>query len=813
MVITRGQPKGGAAQIVARRQCVGSAVLDEELEDLLMSPECASVHSRVALRIAGLVHEVGEGALVAGDMPTDLTLHLLHVATYAGLEKGCVPGAAGSRYRLAHGYGSLEMRPKCKNIGWTSGRRIGLQLALDLISPAVTFILEPGCFGASVLAIAMPSACRLVVCCYRPMLLLAAVLALLGCAIVVVAQEQQDDLTAPSLPVRFRNQRDASSQPTIVVGHEPNAHEYFPPYSKYAALSPMLTRIKRELQLGEQQQLAAAGVKDEEMLEHLMSLGDLMAELGNGHVENVNDAQIRAAAQGAAADVAEDYERGVAAYLSTVELYERAMTLGGTTTSHPDNDIIGLLAGVSTIKLQLAELAMADPALSELMLGPNGSAVTVSPELLSPFYEKALRYNRDAILSYERALHLLSGGGAAAAAKLDEDWSAQLELAYADASVRLGSQIVECYEQGLIDVVLSVGDAMNQGGEEESLLSTVVSIDGTTSTITSSEERNDGADYSTFDESMQIFGVDGERVLKMARESFEKAAATYRRFEKSTTGTNGSTHDDRVNFADATAAIGLVSLYLNDSTKSISMYENSIEIYSALESEGYQHHFDDQDGGIPAVLADMLSQLSDVLLQTRRYDECIERYKHSMDKFKQLAATGSGSPHKPPPPRINTQTPYEGDESLRLHEEALEDYYASLGASGADVLDDFGHDGLDDPLYEADLLFNLGTIHLSQNDPDEALRHLTKAIALYEENLEDESPLADALLNKASCLFHLGRFDESAATHEEAIEIYRSSLGGSESGSNGPRSSRIRERLINLDEMVLGMRNSTQTVV
>ena len=52
------------------------------------------------------------------------------------------------------------------------------------------------CFGASVLAIAMPSACRLVVCCYRPMLLLAAVLALLGCAIVVVAQEQQDVIHA-----------------------------------------------------------------------------------------------------------------------------------------------------------------------------------------------------------------------------------------------------------------------------------------------------------------------------------------------------------------------------------------------------------------------------------------------------------------------------------------------------------------------------------------------------------------------------------------------------------------------------------------
>ena len=93
---------------------------------------------------------------------------------------------------------------------------------------------------------------------------------------------------------------------------------------------------------------------------------------------------------------------------------------------------------------------------------------------------------------------------------------------------------------------------------------------------------------------------------------------------------------------------------------------------------------------------------------------------------------------------------------------------------------------------------------------------MTKAIALYEDNLEDESPLADALLNKASCLFYLGRFDASAATHEEAIEMHRSSSESdpvSSFESNGPRSSRIRERLINLDEMVLGMRNSTQMVV
>mmetsp|Transcript_25929 Transcript_25929/g.74978 ORF Transcript_25929/g.74978 Transcript_25929/m.74978 type:complete len:677 (+) Transcript_25929:26-2056(+) len=676
--------------------------------------------------------------------------------------------------------------------------------------------------------------------------MLVAILALLGSAIVVVAQP---------LPVRFRHKRDASSQPTIIVGREPNAYDYTHPYSKYAALSPTLTRIKRELQLGEQQQQqqdqdqrpgAAAALAKEEMLEHLVSLGDLMAELGNGHVENVNDAQMRAAAQStygststatAPADVAEDYERGVTAYQSTVELYERAMTFFGegeeeSSSQEPDNDIIGLLTGVSTIQLQLAELVMADPTiqLTQLLLDPDAerAAAAVSPEILSPFYEKALRHNRDAILSYERALQLLRGGGGTAA-RFDEEWSVQLELAYADASVRLGSQIVECYEQGLIGVVLdsSAGNEMNlhQGGEEDSHRSTVVSLDGTTSIIPAqapeSGERNDGADDSSFDDSLQIFGVDGERVLKMARERFEKAAAIYRRFEATATGTNGaeSTYDDRVQLADVTAAIGLVSLYLGDLTNSISMYENSIEIYSALESEGHHHHFYDQDGGIPIIVADMLSQLSDVLLQTGRYDECIERYNHSMQKFTQAAAA-SGPQHKPPPPRINSQTPYESDDSLRLHEEALEDYYASLGASGADILDDFGHDGLDDPLYEADLLFNLGTIHLSQNDPDEALRHLTKAIALYEGNLEDESPLADALLNKASCLFYLGRYDESAATHEEAIEIYRSFLeeGGesepvSSFGSNGPRSSRIRERLINLDEMVLGIRNSTQTVV
>ena len=60
VAITRGQPKGRAAQIVASRQCVGSAVLDEELEDLLVSTEGTSVRGRVALGITGLVDKVGE---------------------------------------------------------------------------------------------------------------------------------------------------------------------------------------------------------------------------------------------------------------------------------------------------------------------------------------------------------------------------------------------------------------------------------------------------------------------------------------------------------------------------------------------------------------------------------------------------------------------------------------------------------------------------------------------------------------------------------------------------------------------------------
>ena len=698
-----------------------------------------------------------------------------------------------------------------------------------------------------------------------------AILSLVGSVVVTVAQQQHADeeSSAPSLlrplplPVRFQNKADdggadaaASSQPTIIVGHEPNAYGYTYPYSKYAALSPTLTRIKRELQLGGQQQQQGldGAAAEEEMLEHVVSLGDLVAELGNGHVENINDAQLKAEAAhvdgktSSAADAAaaqDDFERGVAAYQATVELYQDAMTFFGGEEGEehgsygPNNDVVSLLAGISTIQLQLAELVMSDPSLMLLMLGPDGTTansaalpVPISPEMLSPFYAEALRYNRDAIQSCERALELLGKNrqDASAFGGFDEEWSAQLELACADASVRLGSHIVECYEQGLIDMVLEaspVGQKQKTDNRGEGKLqSIVVSKDGATEdTFAASSKHHSVEDeLLDLDDPLQIFGINGERVLKLARERFEKAAAIYRRSDAIVANAQDSHHDDRVQMADTSAAIGLVSLYLGDLTNSISMYEDSIELYSQLESEGYQHHFHDRDGGIPFIIADMLVQLSDVMLRAGRHDECDSRYQQAMDKFAKLAASSNGPSIYTPQPQQIRQSQFEGDDSLRLHEDALNDYYVSLGARGADALDDWGQDELDDPLYEGDLLFNIGTIHLSQDNLDEALIYLTKAITLYESSLEEneEGPLADALLNKASCLFYLGRYAESAATHEEAIEIYRNSVGegGGEAdaahsfaGSNGSRSSRIRDRLINLDNVVLGIRNTTQTVL
>ena len=520
-----------------------------------------------------------------------------------------------------------------------------------------------------------------------------AILSLVGSVIVTAAQQQHADeeSSAPSLlrplplPVRFQNKADgggtdaaASSQPTIIVGHEPNAHDYTYPYSKYAALSPTLTRIKRELQLGGQQQQqgqdGAAAAAEEEMLEHVVSLGDLVAELGNGHVENINNAQLKAAtahvngdasAADAGAATQDDFERGVAAYQATVELYQYAMTFfggveekeHGSYSYGPNNDVVSLLAGMSTIQLQLGELVLSDPSLDELMLGPDGTTanaaavpVPISPEMLSPFYDKALRYNRDAIQSCERALELLARNreDASAVGGFGEEWSAQLELACADASVRLGSHIVECYEQGLIDMVLEVSPAgqnnqKTDNGAEGKLQSTVVSMDGATKHTSASTKHHSVEDeLLDLDGQLQIFGINGERVLKLARESFEKAAAIYRRSEAIVANAQDSDHDDRVQLADASAAIGLVSLYLGDLTNSISMYEDSIELYSQLESEGHQHHFHDHDGGIPFIIADLLVQLSDVLLRAGRHDECDSRYQQAMDKFAKLAASSNG---------------------------------------------------------------------------------------------------------------------------------------------------------------------------
>jgi len=93
-----------------------------------------------------------------------------------------------------------------------------------------------------------------------------------------------------------------------------------------------------------------------------------------------------------------------------------------------------------------------------------------------------------------------------------------------------------------------------------------------------------------------------------------------------------------------------------------------------------------------------------------------------------------------------------------------------------------------------------------------------KAIRLYEdysEAEEDDLALADAYLNKAVCLFYLGNYDESTQAHERAVELYEllpkqpQGIGTVSVNDERTDGAAIRERLINVDELMQGMQNMT----
>jgi tetratricopeptide (TPR) repeat protein len=82
-----------------------------------------------------------------------------------------------------------------------------------------------------------------------------------------------------------------------------------------------------------------------------------------------------------------------------------------------------------------------------------------------------------------------------------------------------------------------------------------------------------------------------------------------------------------------------------------------------------------------------------------------------------------------------------------------------------------------DDLYEADLHATIGAIQLSNGQVELAMTSLVKAIDLYEVHKGEEYAIADVKLNMGMALFRLREFDESARLHEEALELFRETVG------------------------------------
>ena len=594
---------------------------------------------------------------------------------------------------------------------------------------------------------------------------------------------ERDPDKLSSAPVKL----DKADGTTIIIGEQ----SYKKPYAKYGRMvSATLSEIRRMLLMEDK----LPGGDENKSYEHVVALADLCSELATGHSENLLDAQ---EGRYVSRPQPEEHRRSIAAYKASLKLYHMASaileSLNQPLYANHDVDVLTLLAAGATTTLHLADMVLADPEINDDMAdgdGEGGDNMDVSP-----YYTNALRLTRQAMLLYEHALVVLKDLGQ----QQDGDERVVIQLGVADAAMRLGNLYVAMYEQGILTTL--VEDASDD-----------ITIPFDTPAV---------IDYQDLSSSSQAFGVDEERVLEEAKKYFERASSGYSRHASVGDGSA----EDRLLLADSLHSNGIVNLYLSNFPKCIENWEESLEIYLDVESKGV---VDRKDIGL--IIGENLQNLSDALLQSGRYDESTNRYREAMQKYAELSDSGTGGeipilqPH-----HIKTSTsmssPFDSEDAIQVYKDALDQYYQSVESDNEVPVDyDFDSTSQFDELYEADLLAALGSIYLSRQEPNEALQHLLKAIRLYEEYSEaeeDDLALADAYLNKALCLFYMGNYDESIQAHEQAVELYellpqdgenpkqRQGTGKVSVDDERTDGAGIRERLINVDELMQGLQNMT----
>jgi tetratricopeptide (TPR) repeat protein len=319
---------------------------------------------------------------------------------------------------------------------------------------------------------------------------------------------------------------------------------------------------------------------------------------------------------------------------------------------------------------------------------------------------------------------------------------------------------------------------------------------------------------------------DWSHLMKSVEEADQKFAEAVLLFRKQAEAT--STEDSDYSYLHIQLATtlqhhGSATMYLADLDKTIALWEEALAIYRKmyhlLTAESHDHY------DVKMGMSELMYSLSEVLLQNGSYAKSQQYYEDSMDWYLEHGIT---QPHV-------QNTMLEEDETLNLYETTLEQYHNMLNGvgPGIQIPDDGGMLYEPDELFEADIHATLGAIRLARDEAVLAMDHFQAAVTLYEGYNADDAAIADVKINMALALLRLEEYEESARVHEEALDIYRKTIGegknpfieglpfdlgaaqgdeessSNQDGKDDQKKPAVHERLINLDAYRAGLINMT----
>jgi tetratricopeptide (TPR) repeat protein len=252
-----------------------------------------------------------------------------------------------------------------------------------------------------------------------------------------------------------------------------------------------------------------------------------------------------------------------------------------------------------------------------------------------------------------------------------------------------------------------------------------------------------------------------ERLLGDAIQVFRKAVSTLK---------GGDQVFYQLQLATCLQNLGTAIMLTSTIGRATVVLEESRTIFNEVFPKLQKSSPDSQDTAL--AMAELLISLSDAYLQVGNYNNSKARYQEAMKWYSAYNLV--------PPQEAVLIT--ESDELLQEMEAKLDEYRAALyGGRGIQIPDDYRKPNEplyeSDDLYEADLHATIGAIQLSNGQVELAMTSLVKAIDLYEVHKGEEYAIADVKLNMGMALFRLREFDESARLHEEALELFRDTVG------------------------------------